>query len=288
MATHIAYSDECSYNIGRFRSIAIVSLETGSGSSFGQTLRELLDESGVREFKWQRLRQARERFAAEKLVDFTIENALAGALRVDALIWDVKDSRHQIKGRDDVANLQRMYYHLFRNALSRWLGDNTWMLLPDQNSALDWQSVQDYLDMAGLSLSADIGVTPLFRFRLNQEFRIDEIREVDSEKMPLCQVADLFAGISVFSWDRFGAYRCWQKRQQPTLPLFSEDPPIALSNSDRERCRVLSYLNSKCKDRKLGVSLETKQGLWTPNPRNPVNFWMYQPQHPDDRAPIRN
>ena len=199
MATHIAYSDECSYNIGRFRSIAIVSLETGSGSSFGQTLRELLEESGVREFKWQRLRQARERFAAEKLVDFTIENAVAGALRVDALIWDVKDSRHQIKGRDDVANLQRMYYHLFRNALSRWLGDNTWMLLPDQNSALDWQSVQDYLDMAGLSLSADTGVTPLFRFRLSQEFRIDHIREVDSEKMPLCQVADLFAGLSVFS-----------------------------------------------------------------------------------------
>lgn len=288
MATHVAYGDECSYNIGRFRSIAIVTLKVGSNCSFGQAVRDLLDGSGVREFKWQRLRQARERFAAEKLVDFAIEKALLGKLRVDALIWDVEDSRHQIKGRDDIANLQRMYYHLFRDALARWPGDNAWMLLPDENSALDWQSVQDYLEVAGLSLSMHTGVMPLFRFRLSQEFCIEEIQEVNSDKVPLCQLADLFAGISVFSREKFSVYRCWKERLQLALPLFSEDQPITLSNSDRERCRVLLHLNSECKAHKLGVSLETKAGLWTPDPANPVNFWIYEPQHLDDKAPIRN
>jgi hypothetical protein len=59
MATHIAYSDECSYNIGRFRSIAIVTFELGSDLSLGQAGRNLLRESEVREFIQQRLQQAR-------------------------------------------------------------------------------------------------------------------------------------------------------------------------------------------------------------------------------------
>lgn len=286
MVTHVAYSDECSYNIGRYRSIAMVTLDAASAGIFSQAVRSLLNESAVREFKWQRLRQARERFAAEKLVDFSIKKALLSALRIDVLVWDMEDSRHRIKGRDDVANFQRMYYHLFKNALQRWSGSNTWSLYPDQNSALDWQTVQDYLDAVGLSAAVNEQPT-LFRIRLSREFRIDEVQEVNSEITPLCQVADLFAGISVFSRDRFKIYQSWKKRQQPALPLLSQDEPITLSNSDRERCKVLSHLNSKCKAHKLGVSLETKQGLWTPYPSNPINFWIYQPQHSEDKAPVR-
>jgi hypothetical protein len=152
--THIAYGDESFHNRGHYRSIAIVTLEADASVTLSQTVRSLLDESEVKEFKWQKLRQARERFAAQKLLGFVIEQTSRGALRVDVLTWDTEDSRHKIKGRDDIANLQRMYYHLFKNALKRWAGDNTWILYPDQNSALGWESVQDYLDIAGLSLEA--------------------------------------------------------------------------------------------------------------------------------------
>ncbi|MBC7249932.1 MAG: DUF3800 domain-containing protein, partial [Anaerolineae bacterium] len=167
--THVAYSDESFYNRGRYRSIAMVTLEADSSEPFSRSVRRLLDESEVKEFKWQKLRQARERFAAQKLVDFVIEKALLGILRVDVLTWDTEDSRHKIQGRDDIANLQRMYYHLFKDALKRWPGDSTWRLYPDENSALDWETVRDYLDMAGLSLRLEPQTPSLFRIRLSHE-----------------------------------------------------------------------------------------------------------------------
>lgn len=286
--SHVAYSDESYHNRGRYRSIAVVALEADQAEPFSRLLGELLTDSEVSEFKFQKLRQARYRFAAQKIVDFVIERASCGALRVDVLIWDTEDSRHRIQGRDDVANLQRMYYHLLKNALGRWPGENGWALYPDRNSALDWSTVSDYLGTAGVARSSSTQRPTLFRIRLRQEFHIQEIQESNSKDNPLCQVADFFAGMSVFSRHRFGAYRCWKEQQQGQLRLFPEDPPVSLSNSDEERCRVLEYLNASCKDHRLGVSLMTQQGLWTPDPNNPVNFWFYEPQHPEDKAPTRS
>ena len=285
--THVAYGDESFYNRGRYRSIAILTLEARAAAGCNRAVRELLEESGLREFKWQKLRQARERFAALKLVDFVIARALDGALRVDVLIWDTHDSRHQVRGRDDVANLQRMYYHLFKHALRRWPGDNVWALYPDQHSALDWETVQDYLVLAGLAPQPHAPASDLFRTRLRHEFRIDKVQEVDSKRVPLCQVADLFAGLSAFSWQKFDTFCLWEEQQRGQLGLFPVGHPLRLSNSDRERCTVLAYLDWRCKAHKLGVSLRTRGGLWTPQPANPINFWFYEPQHPADKAPTK-
>ena len=285
--SHVAYGDESFYNQGRYRSIAIVTLPASLAMPFNQTLRALLDESSVREFKWQKLRQARDRFAAEKIVDFVVEQALQGTLRVDVLTWDTEDSRHQVHGRDDRANLQRMYYHLFKNALTRWPGANTWVLYPDENSVLDWATVQDYLELAGRALPRPASGPRLFRSRLRHEFHIEAVHEVDSKRTPLCQVADLFAGLSVFSRLKYDVYCRWQAMQQPQLHLFPTDQPARLSNADRARCAILDYLNRQCKARKLGVSLQSRQGLWTPEPVNPLNFWFYEPQHSADRAPTK-
>lgn len=287
IVSHVAYSDESYHNRGRYRSIAVVTLEAGRSESFDGVLCDLLRDCQVNEFKFQKLRQARYRFAAQKIADFVVERALCGALRVDAVIWDIEDSRHKILGRDDVANLQRMYYHLLKNALGRWPGDNSWALYPDRNSALNWEVVSDYLGIAGAALSSSIQEPTLFRDRLGQEFCIEEIQEADSKGNPLCQVADLLAGMSVFSRQRFTAYRCWKDQQRRQLRLFPDDTAVSLSNSDEERCRVLEYLNASCKEHKLGVSLKTRQGLWTPDPTNPINFWFYEPQHPEDEAPKR-
>lgn len=42
-----------------------------------------------------------------------------------------------------------------------------------------------------------------------------------------------------------------------------------------------------CKDRRMGVSLRGGSGLWTPDPRMQLIFWLYEPQHPGDVAPTR-
>ncbi len=286
--THIAYADESYYTAERYRSIATVTLARKRAEDLTSYLFELLSESGLKEFKWSKLRQARERFAALKLIALVVEEALCGGMRVDVLIWDTEDRRHKVKGRDDQANLQRMYYHLFKNVLHRWPSGSTWALYPDENSALDWATVADFLDAAGFNRKVDSNLLePSFYIRIGHDFRILKIVEAHSTETPLCQVADLFAGLGVFSRKRYLQYCEWLERQSNQLPLF----PAArakLSNSDKERCTVLKHLDVLCKRYKLGVSLRSSHGLRTYNPANPINFWLYEPQHSKDKAPLKS
>ncbi len=139
--THVGFADESNWNVGRFRSLGLVTLSVEHVDSFENDLRSLLEESDIREFKWKRLGGARERFAAEKLCKFAIEKTIEGILRIDVLIWDIEDKRHKIPKRDDIENLKRMYYHLFHNVLRvRWPDDATWRLYPEEHTALEWET----------------------------------------------------------------------------------------------------------------------------------------------------
>jgi hypothetical protein len=289
--THIGFADESHWNTGRFRSLGLVTTSLNLHAILENELCRMLEESGVSEFKWKKLDGARERFAAIKMCECAIENALARKIRVDVLIWDIQDSRHNVPGRDDIANLQRMYYHLFRNVLrARWPDDAIWRLHPDEHTALDWETVKDCLEAKSTSIEVDCTLSPVggFKVSLRRECGIEEIQPVSSGDHPLLQLADLFAGLAVFSRDRFADYQKWLKDKSQQVLLFEDaDHPSYSSRSSEERFQVLKSFNQACKQRKLGVSLETKRGLWTPDPKNPINFWMYEPQHPEDKAPLK-
>ena len=241
------------------------------------------------EFEWKNLAGARERFAAEKLCECTIARACVGQLRVDVLVWDMEDSRHKVVKRDNIANLERMYYHLFRNVLRmRWPHDAVWLLCPDEHTALDWETVQDCLGAAGATLQVERSLFTggEFRLRLRREFGVEEIKPVPSATCPLLQVADLFAGLAVFSRQKYDDYQRWKVTTEGQRSLFDESQEVFNpSRSMRERFHVLSKFDQVCKTRKLGVSLKDRRGLWTPNPENPINFWTYKPQRPEDKAP---
>jgi hypothetical protein len=289
--THVGFADESYWNTGRFRSIGLITTSVSSTETLDGKLRSLLDESNVREFKWKKLQGAKERFAAEKLCRFAVDKAAAGRLRVDVLVWDIGDSRHKIAKRDDLANLERMYYHLFRNVLrARWPDDAVWRLHPDEHTALNWRTVQDCLENVSTTDEVDRSLFTggQFRIRLRREFGLEEIQPVSSGEHPLLQLADLFAGMAVFSHEKFCEYQGWREATSQQKRLFDEaaaskDP----SRSSKERFVVLNIFDSLCKQKKLGVSLKTKLGLWTPRPQNPINFWIYEAQRPEDKAPQR-
>ncbi|GIV89162.1 MAG: hypothetical protein KatS3mg055_1680 [Chloroflexus sp.] len=287
--THIGFADESHWNTGRFRSLGLVTLPLNYLEVAESEVRRLLEESQVREFKWKKLDGAKERFAAEKLCKFAVERACAGQLRVDMLVWDTEDSRHKIPGRDDIANLERMYYHLFRNVLrARWPNDAVWRLCPDEHTALDWGTLEDCLKnvSAGVEVERSLFTGGQFRIRLRQEFGIEAIQPVSSGANPILQLADLFAGLTVFSRDKFDGYQEWLQDTSLQARLFDKDDASAdPSRSSSERFKVLKEFYELCKARKLGVNLKEKRGLWTPNPKNPINFWLYEPQHPEDKAP---
>ncbi|MCL5022043.1 MAG: DUF3800 domain-containing protein [Nitrospirae bacterium] len=290
--SHIAFADEKGYNEGRYRGIALVTLPQQNVNVFRHEMQRLLRESEVREFKWEKLASARERFAALKMIDFAIEKALNGSLRIDVLTWDTEDSRHKIPKRDDIANLERMYYHLLKYVLcERWPDGSIWALYPDENTALKWNSVQDCLDCAGrkTEIRRDLFTKGKFALRLKQEFRIELLSPCKSHQEPLVQLADLFAGISVYSRSSYASYQSWEAAKKAECSLFPMEQGRLpkLSKSNKERCCVMFEFNNKCKSKKLGVSLKTHKGLKTPDAKHPINFWWYEPQHEADKAPCK-
>ena len=67
--SHVAFSDETRFNVGRYRAIAVVTVERGLETLVGGEVRGLLMAAGVGELKWQKLRTARDRFAALGVMD---------------------------------------------------------------------------------------------------------------------------------------------------------------------------------------------------------------------------
>ncbi len=289
--THVGFADESHWNIGRFRSLGLVTISVDSLKSINDRLWSLLNESGISEFKWKKLNGAKERFAAQKLCKFAVEACCGRELRVDVLVWDIQDHRHRIAKRDDIANLERMYYHLFRNVLrARWPDSAFWKLYPDEHTALNWATVQDCLDNKSITVAVERSLFTggQFQTRLRREFGIEKIQPVLSEKHPLLQLADLFAGLAVFSRDKFDEYETWMRVKSPQASLFDEpDDSSDSTRSTKERFPVLKEFDKLCKQRRMGVSLKSKRGLWTPRPENPLNFWPYNPQHLAEKAPTK-
>lgn len=292
LPTHTAYADESYYTKERYRSVSILTFEKSKEGLIKDSYKSLIEESSIKEFKWSDLRQARDRFAAIKIIDQTTDFARKNYLRMDVLIWDTYDSRHKIPSRDDIANLQRMYYHLFKHVLqNRWQKQSVWELYPDENSALNWVSVHDYLDIASLSMQIHPSIFKKgsFSIRLNRDFQILRIQEVSSITEPLIQVTDLFAGIGAYSHSIFDKYNQWLSNENGQMRLnFEMNYKLEkTSNSERERFRVIKHFDDQCKKTKLGVSLNSGKGFKTFDPKTPINFWVYQPQHINDKAPTK-
>lgn len=267
--THIAYADESSHNIGRYRGIALVTISVADAEKANPTLERILKESSIKEFKWAKLRSARNRFAAQKIVECVFEWAVNRTLRIDAITWDIEDSRHNVPGRSDIRNLRRMYYTLFRNVLGqRWSELCVWELRPDKSSF----GAASHLRYLG---NPD---------EMNEDARrvqIAQIKEVSSNSEPLVQVADLFAGLATYSRGSYEAYELWEKHSTTSMST----GVAGLSNADKERCQLINDFYRRCKKGRLGVGLKSSRGLRTRDPHRPLNFWWYEPQGDYDKAP---
>jgi Protein of unknown function (DUF3800) len=287
-----AYADESHYNCGRHRAVALLTLRQADAVSYRREIGEILAASNVGELKWNRLNSARARFAAQKILAVILDGASRSRIRVDVLLWDTRDRRHIVNRRDDIANLQRMYYHLLKNVLqARWPDYSVWYVFPDEHTSLNWNQVEDFLDRASMKSEVvrDLLTNSGFKIRLRTEFQIKELTPCKSHLEPLIQVADIFAGLGAYSYDGFEAYCEWKRQNSAQSEMFAQPNELVskLSGSDRERCCVLADFDRACKSRTLGVSLETHRGLRTFNPKNPINFWLYVPQHEKDLAPTR-
>ncbi|MDY6853212.1 MAG: hypothetical protein SWO11_00675 [Thermodesulfobacteriota bacterium] len=199
---YTAYTDE-SYTTGeRYRSICAFSFRTEAAYDIESRLLGILEESSVSELKWQKVKDSKYKFCANKIVDFVINSLDEHDMRVDVAIWDTHDRRHDTIGRDDQTNFERMLFHLLSNSMKRRKRKSNWRVFPDEKMGIDWITVHDCLNSVGRWHYYI--VSPLFcNFFSDPYYTIKRFEEIDSKLALSCQVSGLFAGISVFSQNSY-------------------------------------------------------------------------------------
>jgi hypothetical protein len=285
MTDFVAYSDESGTGGEQYTCIASVSFKHEKKEEIYSKLSDILSESSVTEFKWQKLKDAKYRCCSIKLLDYFWELIGHAEARLDAIVWDNQDSRHTVKNRDNPANFGRMFFHLHHAALKRRPRNSTWSLFPDEKLDIDWDTVSSCMTAVGERIDR-------FEFELSGEFFIDQYFKVEQfeqaeshVELP-CQFADLFAGLALFSLNHYDKYKRWESQKIPSLGLFDEEV-YKPTNREENRFEVLDYFNRGCKQRKLYVSLDSHRCLKTMKASSPINFWHYVPQHEKDKAPTK-
>lgn len=263
--TCLGFADEAHYNVGRYHGVALVSICAADTQSLRAEMRAILEQSGAIECKWEKVRSAKNRFTAQKLVRWTLDHALSGTLHVNVLTWDTGTSEDQRQGTHHIRRLHSTYLHLFASVmLTRWPDARCWRFHPDQQEALNWQAVERELkSMTALDMTHTV--------------EIDQILPRVSHEEPFVQIADLFAGLAVFSREGYDDYERWlcSPPEDHDEPAGEQDPPLRLSSSLRQRCLILDEFYTECKMRGVHVSLRTNRGLRTYDPQTPLAFdWV--------------
>lgn len=286
-----AFADESRYSEGRFRCIAAVSLPADAVVPLSRRLEDVVRNAELTELKWSELgrrgKRTKKLACASEFIDILVEQASAADLRADVLVWDTEDGRHAVANRDDIKNYERMYFHLHRSLMRRRDAGARWHLRPDEQVAIDWGRIEACLQSNG-AWRRDAS-HPL----LSQEFtdlkpRVATMRQVSSEKTPLCQLADLLAGMAPWTRDRRHVIEELLAQEAGQEPLFGEAGSDAPSRRDRDRFPLVRKLQQLSAKHRLGISLQSCGYLRTRDPSRPINFWHYEPQHPLDKAPRRH
>lgn len=284
--THITFSDETQHNVGRYKAIAAVTVPFAEVERLQAELAVIIKTANLSEMKWEKVRNAKYRHGTMAALDWAFT---CGSISVDVLAWDIDDSRHSVKRRDDIENLHRMHHHLLKNVMSRrGGGKSAFILKPDQNSAMRWKDVDTFLSHKSVEAVPLNNLGEGFKFGFRIKYNLHRIEPADSHDTPLVQLADIFAGMMAFSYRDFGVYQTWLAEQQGQGGLFSS--PVQCNDASRgeeEKCRVLDSVHAKIRTAKLPIGLIHTKGLSTFAPMCSFNFWMWQSQRESDKAPIR-
>lgn len=278
-----AYSDESFHK--QYHAIGIVSGKKNLLSCLREKLQNIIHDKNIKELKFSEIRIHPPKVeAAKKFIDLGIGFSKKNMIRIDVLIWDLKDSRHSISNRDDPANWAYMYYKILRCISEQW-NHRYWEFYPDEQSAIEWYKIANYLNRTIIYRRKPHFLT-LFE-QDKHRIKFIRLKQLKSHKEPLIQLADLFAGVACFS--RKKSDECWieyikRKKQQS---LFREETEMRsqLSGTDLNRFKLIFRIYKICKKFNLNVSLRSKKYLWTPDPSYPINFWHYEPKSEKDKAP---
>src|SRR5262249_3653446 len=93
-----------------------------------------------------------------------------------------------------------------------------------------------------------------------------------SDSQPLIQLADLFAGLAVFSRAAYDPYERWLCFPDHDLDARRRAIPRGAHGSHAYRFALLDDFDTACVRRRPGISLRTRRGLYTWRAAAPIQF----------------
>lgn len=286
---YLIFSDESGIaGNERYRAIGTVSGHLQDMRTLHKQLGEMLEKYKKSDVKFKKLKgDSKLTKISKEFVSLGLKKCYEGIIRINVMVWDTQDSRHSIQGRDDVENFKRMYYHALKVTMRQWDNQLKWEFYPDENTAINWREIADYLSRTNLSRDNKVEQT-LFGDLINLAFaKIHSPTDSSSPKYHNIQLADLFAGIVRLSHLHGQDLIDWRLVNSPENLLFTPaNQDCELSKGQKAKFEVMSHFKDKADFHSLGVNLSKDKYFQTFNKGKNIFLWKYEPQHENDKAPI--
>lgn len=282
------FSDESGWEgANQFGSLAKIVGEKNVQKSLNEELGNKIKQYGTREFKFKNVNNFKNVNLGKELIDILLRYVANGNVGAYILVWDKKDSRHNIQGRCDLSNLCRMYYHNLKAIKRQRQIDCEWEFYPDEFSAINWHE-----DIIAFLTNRKLGVVvnsdpDLFDFYSNLKITYTKVKALKSEEYPLLQLADLLAGLCRTSRQEHNLYRHWKNNNNKQIPIFDYPSNHTISKTLTYKFIVKEYFKEQCDKYRLGVNISRNGYLQTFKPSSKISIWNYEPQSSNDKAPVR-
>lgn len=282
------FSDESGHS--RFRSIGALSGSKDNIDTLKGELSLILNDRKRKSIEFKEITGNKK--AERVAIDFIrkgIDYCSAKKIRIDVLTWDIEDKRHDVPNRDDIKNLQFMYYKVIKWVNERWKNVTTdWEFYPDEHSSINWREPMYYIENTNLEREKDFDNNLFEEVKTYSFPSFSGHSEMKSHEEPVIQMIDLFTGFARFSFDKGEEFLSWKEEEDRRYQqgLFkSLQQKMNLSKGNASKFRVLMALYDYCKQGKMGVSMSKNAHLHTFQPSRYLNFWPYKPQGDYDKAP---
>lgn len=286
---HYIFSDESGWNKDtRFGSLAKISGTYENTKDLNNELNNILLLSNKKEIKFHGIKGNEHKNIATEFYKVAFEYLKSNKIKVHILVWDKHDHRHNVKGRDDVENLKRMYFHNLKVLKKHWNIETVWSFFPDEFNQIDWEEdVIKYFKNLGL-LNNNQNQLELFTYLSDIKIKYNNVKELQSVYYPIIQLADLFAGAVRTSRNESANFFPWflQTKNESQFSLFDKETIVVTSNM-LPKYNTMKVFKELADKYSMGISLTKDNYFKTYNKKSNIFIWHYEPQSTLDKAPIK-
>ncbi|MBX9807013.1 MAG: DUF3800 domain-containing protein [Flavobacteriaceae bacterium] len=286
---HLIFSDESGWEKdSRFGCLAKISGTYEHTKELNGHLQEILSSHKRNEMKFKSVKGHDAKKVAIEFYKKGFEFLNQSKIKIHILAWDKHDNRHDIKGRSDIENLKRMYFHNLKVMKNHWKVDTNWNFYPDEFTAIDWKNdvVKYLIDMT--LIQKDNLQFDFFNEFKDIRIKYNNVKELQSDKYPIIQLADLFAGVVRASRLESERFMIWfnSKENENQLSFFELPEELIISKNLLPKYELMYAFKKLADANKMGISLKEEKYFKTFNCKKNIFIWHYSPQGEYDKAPV--